>query len=108
MPAWLVPGESAQPPLCLDVARVSMLSGVSFNKGTNPIVKSHPRDLACMLSQSCPTLCKLMDCSSLDSSVHGISQARILEPFPSPQDLPDPGIKPTSLESSALAGEFFI
>ena len=31
-------------------------------------------------------------------SVHGISQARILEwvelPFPSPGDLPDPGIKP--------------
>ena len=32
------------------------------------------------------------------SSVHGISQARMLEwvPFPSPGDLPDPGIEPTS------------
>ena len=28
-------------------------------------------------------------------------------PFPPPGDLPDPGIKPTSLMSSALAGEFF-
>ena len=28
-------------------------------------------------------------------------------PFPSPGDLPDPGIKPTSLASPALAGEFF-
>ena len=28
-------------------------------------------------------------------------------PFPSPGNLPDPGIKPTSLESPALAGEFF-
>ena len=41
-------------------------------------------------------------------SVHGISQARILEwvaiSFPSPGDLPDPGIKPGSL---ALAGRFF-
>ena len=28
-------------------------------------------------------------------------------PFPSPGYLPDPGIKPTSLESPALAGGFF-
>ena len=27
--------------------------------------------------------------------------------FPSPVDLPDPGIKPTFLASPALAGEFF-
>ena len=28
-------------------------------------------------------------------------------PFPPSRDLPDPGIKPTSLESPALAGRFF-
>ena len=28
-------------------------------------------------------------------------------PFPTPGDLPDPGIKPTSLVSPALAGRFF-
>ena len=28
-------------------------------------------------------------------------------PFPSPRDLPDPGIKPMSLASPALAGRFF-
>ena len=28
-------------------------------------------------------------------------------PFPAPEDLPDPGIEPTSLASSALAGGFF-
>ena len=28
-------------------------------------------------------------------------------PFPSPGDLPDPGIKPGSLVSPVLAGEFF-
>jgi len=28
-------------------------------------------------------------------------------PFPSPGDLPDPGIKPASLMSPALAGRFF-
>ena len=36
-----------------------------------------------------------MDCSWLGSSVHGISQASILEwvAIPSPVDLPDPGFK---------------
>ena len=29
-------------------------------------------------------------------------------PCPSPGDLPDPGIKPTSLASPALAGRYFI
>ena len=38
-----------------------------------------------------------MDCSP-PGSVHGISQARILQrlPFPSPGDLPDPGMEPAS------------
>ena len=31
------------------------------------------------ITQSCPTLCDPMDCSSPGSSVHGILQARILE-----------------------------
>ena len=30
-------------------------------------------------AQSCPTLCDLMDCSLPGSSLHGISQARILQ-----------------------------
>ena len=36
-----------------------------------------------------------MDCSPPGSSVHGILQAKIIEwlPFPSPGNLPDPGIK---------------
>ena len=32
-----------------------------------------------LVTQSCPTLCDLMDCNLLGSSVHGILQARILE-----------------------------
>ena len=62
---------------------------------------------ACMRAQSCLTLCDPTDCSTPGSSVLGISQARILEwvPFPSPGDLPDPGIKPSS---PALAGGFVI
>ena len=53
---------------------------------TNRTLKPHPiittRATACLLScfsQSCPTLCDPMDCSPPGSSVHGISQARILE-----------------------------
>ena len=50
-----------------------------------------------------------MDCSQPFSSVHGIFQVRVLErlPFPTPGDLPGPGIKPVSLASPALADEFF-
>ena len=41
--------------------------------------------------------------------MHGISQAKLLEwvAVSSPGDLPNPGIKPTSLVSPALAGGFF-
>ena len=31
------------------------------------------------VAQSCPTLSDPMDCSLLDSSIHGIFQARVLE-----------------------------
>ena len=33
----------------------------------------------CLVAQLCPTLCSSMDCTPPGSSVHGISQARILE-----------------------------
>ena len=50
------------------------------------------------VAQSRLTLSDPMDCSLPDSSVHGIYQARVLEwvPFPSPGDLPNPGIEPGS------------
>ena len=56
----------------------------------------------CSVAQSCPTLCDPMDCSLSGSSVHGLSQARILEwvASPPPGDCPDPGIKPTSQADS--------
>ena len=46
-----------------------------------------------------------MDCSLTGSSVHGISQAKILEwvPFSSPRDLPGPEVEP----ASPIAGGFF-
>ena len=62
------------------------------------------------VSQSCPTLCDLMDSLSPGSSVRGILQARHWRglPFPSPGDLPDSGIEPVSpAQSPAQAGRFF-
>ena len=63
-----------------------------------------------MHAQSCPTLWDTMDYSPPGSSVHEISQARILEwlaIFYS-MDLSDPWIKPMSPEFPALASTFFI
>ena len=59
--------------------------------------------------QSYPTLSNPMDGSLPGSTIPGILQARILErvPFPSPRDLPDPGIEPASPVSPGLAGGFF-
>ena len=56
--------------------------------------KTHSsKDVKVKVAQSRPTLC-----NPVDYTVHGILQARILEwvPFPSPGDLPNPGIKPRS------------
>ena len=54
------------------------------------------------VTQSCPTFCNPLDCI-----VHGILQTRILEPFPSPRDPPNPGIKPRSptLQVNSLPAE---
>ena len=60
------------------------------------------------VTQSCPTLCDPVDCSSPGSSVHGILQARILQwvaiPF---RDLSDPGIEPRfpTLQANSLLSE---
>ena len=62
-----------------------------------------------LVTQSCPTLCHPMDCSPPGSSVHGISQARILSglPFPSPGNLTDSGIEhgPPTLQAGSLPTE---
>ena len=41
--------------------------------------RSHSSPVACLVAQSCPTLCDPMDCSPPGSSVCGTSQAGILE-----------------------------
>ena len=50
------------------------------------------------VAQLCPTLCDPLDCT-----VYGILQARYWhgQPFPSPRDLPNPGIEPRSPELQA-------
>ena len=57
--------------------------------------------------QLCLTLCDPMDYSPPGSFAHGILQARILEwiAFPSPGDLPDPGVEPESLQADPLPSE---
>ena len=62
------------------------------------------------VAQSCPPLCDPMDCSLPESSVHGILQAKENWSglhFPSPGDLPYPGIKPGSpaLQADSLPTE---
>ena len=61
-----------------------------------------------LVTQSCPALwTRPMEYSLPSSSVHGILQARIQEwvPFPSPGDLPDPGIESGS---PSLQVDFFL
>ena len=61
-----------------------------------------------LVAQLCSTLCDPMDCSPQGSSVHGISQVRILEwvAIPFSGDLPNPGIEALSpaLQADSLIG----
>ena len=61
----------------------------------------------CLVAQSYPILGDPRDCSPPGSSVHGIFQEEYWSglPFPSPGDLPDPGIKPGS---STLQVDFLL
>ena len=51
-----------------------------------------------LVARLCLTLCDLMDCSPTASSVHGILRQEYWSelPFPSPGDLPKPGVEPRS------------
>ena len=52
----------------------------------------------CLVTQLFLTLCGPMECSPLDSSVHGNFPGKYWSGFPGPpsMDLPNPGIKPRS------------
>ena len=65
--------------------------------------------LLLLFSQLCPTLCNPMDSILPGFSVHGISQAGILEwaAISYSRDLPNPGMEPAALQVSCIAGRFF-
>ena len=108
----------------LTVTKCHKLSGLKqwtfiLSKGQKSKIKilARPRSLETLckrsflpiyflVSRSCPTLCNPMDCSPLVSSVHGISQARILEwiAISFSKSLPDPRIEPWF---SCIASRFF-
>ena len=53
--------------------------------------------LAVLVTQPCPTLCDPMDCSQTSLSI-AFSRQEYWSglPFPSPEELPNPGVKPCS------------
>ena len=61
---------------------------------------------ACSVAQPCPTLCDPWPVTHQSPLSMGFSRKEYWNgrPFPSPGDLPDPGIEPVFLASPALAG----
>ena len=57
-----------------------------------------------MSAQSCPTLCKPLDCCPPGSSLHPPGKKTGVVSFSPPGDLSDPGLKP---KRPALASGFF-
>ena len=60
--------------VCLEVDFISLFEPVIFSQAFMRLCVC-----VCLVAQSCLTLCNPMDCSPSGSSVHGISQARILD-----------------------------
>ena len=64
----------------------------------------------CPLTQSCPTLCDPMDCVASGAPLFmKFSRQEYWSGllFPSPVELPNPGVESATLISPALVGEFF-
>ena len=80
--------------------------GVQTNTSLGMHLASNDEGDCCFVTKSCPTLFDPMDYSPPGFSVHGIFRQEYWTklPFPSPGDLSNPGIEPTS---PALAGGFF-
>ena len=79
-----VPGTMQRERIWVRERAIPVQLGSTLLKATDPIsevmiIISIIIEFLCSDAQSCPTLCDPMDCSLPDSSVHGISQARILE-----------------------------
>ena len=91
------------------VPRMNSVRAGSLITGSQMRPTRGPHTCVCSGTQSCLTLYDAMDCSPPGSSVHGISQVRILEwvAISSSGDFPNPRIEPESPTSPALTGRFF-
>ena len=69
----------------------------------------HPKSCVPAIAQSCPILCKPVDCSPQAPLSMRFSRQEYCSGllFSSPGDLPNPGAEPVSPASPALAGGFF-
>ena len=87
-------------------ARILEQVAISYSRGKelfgSTIFSKSVKSVKVLVTQSCPP-------PQRGSSVHGILQARVLEwsPFPSPGNLPAPGIEPVSpaLQADSLPNE---
>ena len=79
---------------------------ISFSEGFINISEGESES---EVTQSCLTLCNLMDCSHQAPPSMGFSRQEYWGglPFPSPGDLPDPGMEPRSptLQADVLTSE---
>ena len=73
------------------------------------LVRTPTPGCMCICVPSWPTLCYPTDCSCQAPLPMEFSRQEYWSglPFPTPGNLPDPGIEPTSLASPALASGFF-
>ena len=80
-----------------------------FDSFPAPLSLTHICISACVHAQSYSTLCDPIDYNPTRLSAHEFSRQEYCSglPFPTPGDLPDPGIEPASLASPALADRFF-
>ena len=85
-PPDLTTGRAESLPLCTAVLKLAHLTSWGFLFGSfwsdcrSRAPSSKLLCLPCIVfTQSCPTLCDLLDCSLLGSSVRGVFQARILK-----------------------------
>ena len=69
------------------------------------LFKQNSEKVKVLVLQSCPTLCNPIDCSPQASLSMGFPRQEYwsILPFPSPRDIPDPGIEPRSLELQAYS-----
>ena len=104
------PGDLSDPGIQLGSTASQADASLSEPPAKPPNMEPTPWKV--LVAQSCPTLCDPVDCNPLDSSVHGILQAGILEWLAGPfsGDLPYSGTEPRSpyhpyLQADSLPSE---